>query len=104
MAKEWAISFYNSKAWKDCRSSYISSVFGLCERCESTGYIVHHKEHLTPNNINNPNISLNHDNLEYLCKRCHDEEHDIAVTGCVTRDGFKFNLYGELVRDDGDSS
>ena len=75
MAKEWAKAFYKSKEWKECRAAYIQSVNGLCERClkkgiVNPGYIVHHKIHLTPENINNSEITLNWDNLEYVCKEC----------------------------------
>ena len=53
----------------------------LCERCLARGLIrqgdeVHHKIRLTPENINDPNISLNWENLEMLCKDCHEKEHD----------------------------
>jgi 5-methylcytosine-specific restriction endonuclease McrA len=36
---------------------------------------VHHKIRLTPENLADPQISLNWDNLELLCKQCHMEEH-----------------------------
>ena len=77
MAKEWAKAFYNSKRWTRCRDAYISKRIatdgGLCEECrEKPGYIVHHKIMLTQTNISNPDISLNEDNLEYVCKDCHD--------------------------------
>lgn len=36
--------------------------------------MVHHTIILTPDNISNPDISLNHDLLEYVCKPCHDRE------------------------------
>ena len=36
---------------------------------------VHHKIRLTPENITDPSIALNWDNLELLCKACHQEEH-----------------------------
>ena len=53
---------------------------GLCERCWAKGIVrhgdtVHHKIHLTPANINDPEITLNPDNLELLCRDCHAEEH-----------------------------
>ena len=107
MAKPFAKRFYSSKAWKDCRASYISSVNHLCERCIAdnkmvTGYIVHHKIVLTPLNIDNPNVTLNHEHLEYLCKQCHDQEHGVGAEGKVVRDGLKFNEYGELVEDEGE--
>ena len=95
MAKEYAKAFYNSAAWIKCKNSYIKSVHGLCERCGEPGYIVHHKKHITQSNINDPNITFNHDNLEYLCLDCHNKEHGIKKS--FTKDGFKFNERGELV-------
>ena len=78
--KEYARAFYKSTAWQRCRDSYIKSVGGLCERCLADGlivpgYIVHHKCYLTPDNIKDPSITLNFDNLEYLCNDCHNKEH-----------------------------
>lgn len=78
--KEYAKAFYKSTQWQQCRASYIKSVGGLCERCLAEGkivpgYIVHHKCYLTPENIKEPSITLNFDNLEYLCKDCHNKEH-----------------------------
>ena len=97
MAKEYAKAFYNSAAWIKCKNSYIKSVHGLCERCGEPGYIVHHKKYITPKNINDPNITLNHDNLEYLCRKCHNEEHERFKKNKSTKEGFKFNELGELV-------
>jgi 5-methylcytosine-specific restriction endonuclease McrA len=56
------------------------SVGGLCERCLKKGLIVpgeivHHKVYISPDNINDPAITLNPDNLELLCRDCHAEEH-----------------------------
>lgn len=72
--------FYKTTAWKACREAYASSVGGLCERCYargrvSPGEIVHHKIHLTPENAHDPDITLNWDNLEMLCRNCHAIEH-----------------------------
>lgn len=72
--------FYKTRAWLKCRDAYIKHVGGLCERCLSRGlivpgYIVHHKCYLTPENITDPNVTLNWDNLEYLCHDCHNKEH-----------------------------
>lgn len=98
MAREFAKRFYNSAAWKKCKASYIKSVHGLCERCERPGYIVHHKKYLTRNNIQDPNIALNQDNLEYLCLDCHNAEHDFErKKNESTKKGYKFNERGELV-------
>lgn len=98
MAKEFAKAFYNSKQWNKCRASYIKSVFGLCERCGKPGYIVHHIKQLTLMNINNPDVSLNHENLEYLCLDCHNEEHKRFKKKSATIKGFKFNEKGELIQ------
>lgn len=83
MAKEWAKGFYASEKWRRVRVGYIShrrSIDGgLCEECkERLGYIVHHKEELTPLNISDASISLNQNNLEYVCKQCHDQIHDFG--------------------------
>lgn len=72
--------FYTSRAWRRCRDAYAASVSGLCERCLAKGLIVpgdevHHKIRLTPENLSNPAIALNWDNLELLCSDCHQEEH-----------------------------
>lgn len=48
---------------------------------------VHHKKHLTPKNINDPEITLNWDNLELLCLDCHRKEHDKGHRYRVDPDG-----------------
>ena len=78
MAKDFAKAFYNSKRWQLCRNSYITNRIsidgGVCEECRrQQGYIVHHTIILTPDNINNADIALNHENMKYVCKDCHDE-------------------------------
>ena len=78
--REFAVPLYKSVAWQKCRAAYASSVGGLCERCLAKGLIVpgeivHHKVYLSPDNINDPNITLNWENLELLCRDCHADEH-----------------------------
>ena len=105
MAQNYAKNFYKSKAWQQCRESYISKVHGLCERCQTKnilkpGYIVHHKTYITPQNINNPMITLNHENLEHVCLDCHNKEH--IGHREATRDDVMFNEHGQVVlRDKG---
>ncbi|SDO79636.1 HNH endonuclease [Halobacillus aidingensis] len=70
----------------------------MCERCGAPGDIVHHKEYITPGNIHDPNITLNHENLEYLCQTCHNREHHGSGEDTV-REGLAFNGDGELVRE-----
>jgi hypothetical protein len=100
MAKEFSKAFYNSKVWKKCKNSYIKKVHGLCERCYdkgliTNGWIVHHKELLTKDNINDPYITLNHDKLEYLCQICHNKEHMSKYSSI--QDGLVFDSDGNLI-------
>ena len=85
--------FYGTQRWKRARAAYVKSVGGLCERCLAAGVIVpgefvHHKQHLTVNNIHDPTIALSFDNMELLCRNCHAAEHNskryvIAADGRV---------------------
>ena len=77
----FAHSFYMSWPWIKCSRAFRKEKGGLCERCLAKGLIVpgrevHHKIKLTPENINDPAIALNWDNLELLCKDCHLMEHE----------------------------
>lgn len=56
----------------------------MCEVCHNQpGYIVHHKIRLTADNIDDPDVSLNHSQLMYVCHDCHDafEGHGIGNHG-----------------------
>ena len=71
MAKEFSRAFYNSRTWKECKEEYLRSKGYLCERCLKQGKItpakiVHHKIHLNPNNINNPEVAIGFNNLEAI--------------------------------------
>ena len=79
--QDWTQRFYSHAAWLRCRDAFIAKRRaidgGLCQRCHKrVGYIVHHKIVLTPENISQPEVALNHRNLEYLCHECHDREHN----------------------------
>jgi 5-methylcytosine-specific restriction endonuclease McrA len=95
MAKEYAKRFYASRAWERCRDGYIKSVYGLCEKCGAPGKIVHHVEHITPQTINDPEVTLNWDNLQLLCQDCHNRHHHGEE---VTEEGLRFDEEGNLVR------
>ena len=78
--KPFAKAFYLSPQWRACRNAYMKKAGGLCERCYKEGLIkpaviVHHRVHLNPSNIGEPSITLNFDNLEALCRECHEEVH-----------------------------
>ena len=83
MARDFARQFYHSKEWKRCQADYVKAAGGLCERCRERGLIVpgvivHHKIHLTPDNIKMPEVATGFDNLELLCRDCHAKEHKPA--------------------------
>ncbi len=84
--KEWARSFYESKAWKDTRAAFLTSKRWICERCKENGTynaaeIAHHRVYLTRQNISDPNVALAWSNLEALCQDCHNKEHHAKVCG-----------------------
>ena len=78
MAQDWAKPFYSSGAWLQCRASFISGREsmdgGVCQDCgDKPGEIAHHwPVPLTPENIRDPSVALNHRNLRWVCKNCHD--------------------------------
>ena len=81
MAKPFAKKFYSSKAWQDCRNEYMKRAHYLCENCLRKGIykpaeIVHHVIEIDPFTIEHPEIALSFDNLEAVCRECHNEYHD----------------------------
>ena len=76
----FAHRFYHSKAWENVRAFVMARSLGLCERCLARGVlkpanVVHHKVPLTPDNVADPDISLNPERLVALCDECHTEVH-----------------------------
>lgn len=72
--------FYKTQAWISLCKSEKKRRGGLCERCLAKGLIapgeiLHHKIRLKPGNMYDPDIALNPDNLELLCRKCHGMEH-----------------------------
>ena len=72
--------FYTTRSWRKSRDSFLKEKGGLCEVCLSKGIIepavhVHHKTHITPENLKDPMITLDHGNLMALCEECHQEQH-----------------------------
>ena len=109
MAQDWSVSFYHSPAWLRNRKAYMNRVIdspwglippGLCERCYSNGImrpakVVHHKIHLTPQNISDPSVTLAFDNFQRLCQDCHAAVH----TG-YEPPRYTFDENGDIVRRD----
>ena len=94
MARDFARGFYDSPEWRKCRKAFIDQRIsidgGLCQECkDALGHIVHHTIPLAPDNIGNPEITLNHDLLEFVCLICHnridaddeDERYTFDETG-----------------------
>ena len=84
--------FYKSDEWKKARMIKISEVGGLCEECGRVGEEVHHIIHLTAENVSDPMISINQENLKLLCKDCHNKEHER-----FSRRGYKFDENGDVL-------
>lgn len=83
-------AFYNSPEWKKVRKAYKLHKLNICERCGEIGYYVHHIIYITINNVHDPNITLNFDNLELLCEDCHNKEHFKKELG------YRFDEDGQL--------
>ena len=92
--REFAREFYLSKEWRRVRAYIVERDHGLCVKCGPPGEIVHHKEHLTPENIDDPEIALGEDNLELLCRDCHGLAH---ASDLPTDRGLMFDEEGNLV-------
>ena len=89
------IAFYKTQAWKNCRAAYFKA-HTLCEECLKAGLIVpgefvHHKIHVSPDTINDPEVLTNWDNLETLCRDCHAEAHK------RTERRYKIDEYGRVL-------
>lgn len=82
MAEAWASRFYNSKEWKDLRWQLIIKRGPKCARCgkdmtfNTAELIGHHIIPLTKDNVRNPEVALNPDNVELICFDCHNAEHE----------------------------
>lgn len=90
--KRFAERFYKSQAWKETRRAYAASRGHLCEDCLRRGLyrpgeIVHHITPLTPENIDDPVVSLGWQNLELLCRDCHARRHQVERRFCFGENG-----------------
>ena len=82
--KQFAGVLYNTKKWQQMRKLVWSRDRGLCQECLKKGIIrqgeaVHHIVEITPDNVTDPNIALNPDNLVTLCRECHKAKHKKAL-------------------------
>ena len=90
MARDFARKVYRGKRWERARSVAMSRQVKMddgrvcppymCEMCfqrsiMKTAEIVHHKVHLSRDNIDDPEICYGLDNLMRVCRDCHAEVH-----------------------------
>lgn len=100
MARDFAIQFYSSKEWEKVRNFVMMRDRFCCQKCGQPAQEVHHIIHLSPENIMDPRITLNSENLVALCRDCHFRQHELDSgkrNDCA--DGFHFDESGQLVRD-----
>lgn len=76
-------AFYCSGPWRKLSYKLKIERGGKCERCpfvaatekEWSMLIGHHKIELTDDNVDDPTVALNPDNVEIICLNCHNKEH-----------------------------
>lgn len=66
--------FYNSKDWCVLSQSYMQAKGYKCEQCGQMATEVHHIKPIQTDE--GWNRRLDYDNLELLCKHCHNERHE----------------------------
>ena len=109
MAREFAKSFYKYPEWARVREYVLMRDKYKCQKCGRPADEVHHKEHLSPENIWDVRITLNPMNLQSLCRDCHFAQHiedkaagkkkyDKEKNGDCS-EGFHFDENGMLVPD-----
>ena len=83
--------FYNSSIWQKQRKYKMQLENYRCARCGGLAEDVHHKITLTEHNVNDFNVSLYLENLECLCRRCHNKETH------GKKDKYEYDSSGDLV-------
>lgn len=68
--------FYASGEWQALAERAREEQHNECQRCKAAGYyspceIVHHKKYVRKH----PELALDINNLECLCRNCHENEH-----------------------------
>jgi len=87
--------FYGTKEWVKLARYIRIKYYYTCQVCGRRGVYVHHIIHITNDNLNDPNITLNENNLTLLCLDCHNDIH--MGTSAVRKD-LKFDGKGNLVK------
>lgn len=78
--------FYRQARWINLRKILLQERLNeegmlICDHCgkpilHNYDAILHHKTELTPQNINDPNIAYNPENLAFVHAKCHNEIHN----------------------------
>ena len=109
MAREFSKAFYKSPEWEKVRKYVLMRDRYICQKCGGPAEEVHHIIHLSPENIWDPKITLNPNNLVSLCRADHflihvrDKEagkrhkHGLSEGDCA--EGYHFDASGQLVPD-----
>lgn len=104
MAREFAKPLYHSARWLHLQKLAMERTEtttgsvppGMCERCYEHGLlkpakVVHHITHVSPENVGDPSVTLNLDNLMRLCQECHAAVHSSNPDQGPPRCGFDEN-------------
>lgn len=87
--------FYQSIKWKRVRNYKRALARGVCEICGKAGWEVHHIVPVTIKNVDDPDISLNLNNLMLLCTSCHNS---MRRKSKQLRDDLEFDCNGNLIK------
>ena len=87
------VKFYRSQAWRKARAAYLDAHNHICERCGRAASIVHHKRHITPENVSDPSVTLDPSNFMAVCVDCHAWLHGMQSTA----PGLAFDGDGNLI-------
>ena len=72
---EWAEFFYKSHQWRRMKQYVLKRDREICQDCGGHATEVHHIIPLSPENIMDPSITLDENNLVSLCADCHRKRH-----------------------------
>lgn len=90
MAKPFSKHIYESWRWKKCARAFAESKLYICERCghlvkpnekNKLRYVVHHRQPLTLETMNDDLMVFGWDNLQLLCYECHMTVHGLHKAG-----------------------
>ncbi|WP_051045217.1 HNH endonuclease [Halalkalibacterium ligniniphilum] len=87
---------YHTSAWRKLRRAYYGSQHGICEWCGKPGYIVDHIEEITEENVNDPFVTFNWENLQLLCLPCSNRK--TFKKHFAIREDVTFDESGQLVK------